>query len=363
LRSFRSSSSKAYAQICAWSNLLRAYRKAASGKRGHYNVATFEHCLADRLLDLQADLQTFRYSPGAYTHFYIHDPKHRKISAAPFRDRVVHHALCDLIEPRFERWFIADSYANRVGKGTHRAVDRLQAFANSYRYVLRADVIKHFPAIDHQVLQNILSRRIPEDDIMALVDTIIASGDGILAEEFNMTWFPGDDLLAACRPRGLPIGNLTSQFWSNCYMHPFDQFVKRELGCRAYLRYVDDFALFSDSKKKLWSWKQALIERLAILRLTIHEECAQAMPVLSGIPWLGFIVYPTHRRVKARKVRNTTCHLGERFEAYHTGKISFAAFDASVQGWVNHVRYADSWGLRKHVFRQLTRYGLSRKNA
>lgn len=138
-------------------------------------------------------------------------------------------------------------------------------------------------------------------------------------------------------------------------MHPFDQFVKRELGCRAYLRYVDDFALFSDSKKELWSWNRAIKERLAMLRLTIHEECAQAMPVDCGIPWLGFIVYPMHRRVKARKVRNTARHLGERFEAYRAGKISFAAFDASVQGWVNHVRYADSWGLRKHMFRRLTK--------
>ncbi len=333
---------------------MQAHRKAAKGKRTHHNVAAFEHCLADRLLELQSDLRAFRYSPGAYTHFHIHDPKHRKISAAPFRDRVVHHALCQLIEPRFERWFIADSYANRVKKGTHRAVDRLQAFARRYRYVLRADVIKHFPSIDHQILHEILSRRIPEDDVMALVDTIIASGDGVLDDEFEMAWFPGDDLLAACRPRGLPIGNLTSQFWSNCHMHPFDQFVKRELGCRAYLRYVDDFALFGDSKRELWSWKRAIIERLAVLRLTIHEECAQVMPVHCGIPWLGYIVLPSHRRVKARKVRNTTRRLEERYGAYRKGKISFAQFDASVKGWVNHVRYADTWGLRKHVFRHIT---------
>ena len=93
-----------------------------------------------------------------------------------------------------------------------------------------------------------------------------------------MVWFPGDDLLAACRPRGLPIGNLTSQFWSNCYLHPFDLFVKRELGCKAYLRYVDDFALFSNSKHELWRCKLAIMERLAALRLTIHERSAQVLP-------------------------------------------------------------------------------------
>ena len=233
-------------------------------------------------------------------------------------------------------------------------MDRLQVFARRYRYVLRADVVKHFPSIDHQILRKTLSRRIPEDDVMALVDAIIASGEGVLDDEFEMTWFPGDDLLATCRPRGLPIGNLTSQFWSNCYMHPFDQFVKRELGCRAYLRYVDDFALFSDVKRELWSWKQAIIDRLTRLRLTIHEDCAQVMPVRCGIPWLGFIVYPSHRRVKARKVRNATRHLGGRYDAYRAGEISFGEFDASIQGWVNHVRYADSWGLRKTMFRRLT---------
>lgn len=173
---------------------------------------------------------------------------------------------------------------------------------------------------------------------MGLVEKIIASGDGVLADEYQMVWFPGDDLLAACRPRGLPIGNLTSQFWSNCYLHPFDQFVKRELSCRAYLRYVDDIALFSDSKRELWAWKRAIIERLASLRLIIHESKAQVLPVDCGITWLGFVVYPGHRKVKARKVRQTSRRLGERLDAYRSGRISFAEFDAGVQGWINHVR-------------------------
>ena len=305
------------------------------------------------MLELQADLLRLDYAPGAYTHFYIHEPKRRKISAAPFRDRVVHHALCDLIEPRFERCFIADSYANRKGRGTHRAVDRLQAFARTYPYVLRADIVKHFPSIDHEILMQALASHIPETDVLALVRRIVASGEGVLDEEFEMTWFPGDDLLAACRPRGLPIGNLTSQFWSNCYLHGLDLFVKRELHCRAYVRYVDDLALFADSKRQLWAWKRAIIERLATLRLRIHEHSAPVMPAHCGIPWLGFVVYPTHRRIKARKVRNARRHLGERLAAYQRGAISFAAFDASVQGWVNHVRYADTWGLRRHTFADL----------
>jgi RNA-directed DNA polymerase len=305
--------------------------------------------VADRLLRLRADLLDGSYAPGPYTHFFIHEPKHRKISAATFRDRVVHHALCAIIEPRFERVFIPDSYANRIGKGTHRAIDRLQEFTRRYRYVLRADLRQHFASIDHAILLDSLRTQIPEPDIMRLIEVILAGGRDVLRDQYDMVWFPGDDLLAVCRPRGLPIGNLTSQFWSNCYLHPFDLFVKRELGCRAYLRYVDDFALFADSKATLWAWKEAIQSRLAGLRLTIHERCTQVTPTAGGIPWLGFVVFPEYRLVKARKVRYATRRLGERYEAYRSSTIAFAEFDASVRGWINHVRHADSWGLRRHV--------------
>ncbi len=115
-----------------WDNLLLAYRKASQGKRGHADVAEFEYRLEDNLLQLQQELSNQTYQPGAYHSFYIHDPKKRLISAAPFRDRVVHHALCNLIEPVFEKSFIYDSYANRVGKGTHKAIDRAQLFARRF---------------------------------------------------------------------------------------------------------------------------------------------------------------------------------------------------------------------------------------
>lgn len=345
--------SSTFTAVCSFENLLNAYKKAAKSKRGKTNVAAFDYRMADELLHLQQQLISGCYQPGAYVHFHIHEPKIRKISAAPFRDRVIHHALCNQIEPCFEPLFIDDSYANRKHKGTHRAVDCLQRFSRRFAYVLRADIVKHFPSIDHEILKEILRQTIMEDDVMRLIETIIDSGEGILEEEYPMHWFPGDDLLAVCRPRGLPIGNLTSQFWSNCYLNPFDHFVKRELQCTAYLRYVDDFALFSDSKHQLWEWKQAIIKRLQKLRLVIHESKTQVLPVSCGIPWLGFVVYPTHRRLKARKVRNTTRHLSEKMNAWYKGEISFAELDASVQGWINHVRYADSWGLRKHVFNKI----------
>lgn len=340
-------------QVCQFDNLFSAWRKAARGKRSSRAAAAFELGVADRLLELQTALKTECYRPGDYTHFTINEPKRRLISAAPFRDRVVHHALCNLIEPLFEAHFIPDSYANRAGKGTHRAVARCQHLARGYRYVLRMDIVKHFPSIDHQILLDSLRCVVTDQRVLALAGVILDSGDGIADQDYQRMFFPGDDLLAACRPQGLPIGNLTSQFWSNCYLHPLDLFVKRELGCRAYVRYVDDFALFSNSKRQLWEWRGAVIERLQRLRLRIHEPEAQAMPTRCGMPWLGFVVYPDHRRVKSRKVVQGTRRLSAQFEAWRQGRISFAEFDAGVQGWINHVRYADSWGLREHV---LSRY-------
>ncbi|MHB8626988.1 MAG: reverse transcriptase domain-containing protein [Aggregatilineales bacterium] len=341
--------SSLYSQITSWSNLLLAYRKASRHKRGKSAAAHFEHQIADRLLDLQQSLIDFTYEPGDYVHFMIYDPKQRKISAAPFRDRVVHHALCNLIEPLFERRFIPDSYANRVGKGTHRALDRLQQFARSYRYVLRADIVKHFPSIDYAILADVLADTIQDEQTLRLASRILQSGKGVLADDYQMVYFPGDDLFARGRPRGLPIGNLTSQFWSNCYLDPFDWFILNDLGCPAYVRYVDDFALFSHSKRQLYEWKQAIIDFLATLRLVIHDRQAQVIPCGQGIPWLGFVVYPTHRRIKARNVVKFSRRIRTRWAEFCAAAISFAEFDASVQGWINHVRYADTWGLRSHV--------------
>jgi Reverse transcriptase (RNA-dependent DNA polymerase) len=346
-----SGQSEAFRKLCSLPHLLHAFQRAAQGKRRKIDVAAFEFQLMDRLLQLQQELLHGHYTPGPYTHFFIHEPKRRKISAAEFRDRVVHHALCNIIEPRFERVFIPDSFANRIGKGTHRSIDRLQYFCRRYSYVLRCDIRQHFASIDHAILQKSLHKLVWEPDIMALIEKIMAGGCDVLADEYDMVWFPGDDLLAVCRPRGLPIGNLTSQFWSNCYLHSFDLFVKRELGCRGYLRYVDDFALFSNNKQQLWHWKTAIASRLAALRLTMHKRTAQVLPTASGVPWLGFVVYPGFHKVKSRKVRHTTRRLQQRYQAYRDGEMSFAEFDASVQGWINHVRFADSWGLRRHVLR------------
>ena len=241
----------AYADIHTWETLYLAYRKVARSKRGRAAAAAFEYRLEDNLIQLQDELAAQAYQPGPHAHFTIHEPKRRLISAAPFRDRVVHHALCNLIEPAFERSFIHHSYANRVGKGTHKALDTCQRWARRYRYVLQCDVQQFFPAIDHGLLQCMLNRRIQDGAIRRLIARILASGVGVLSEEYEMVYFPGDDLFAINRPRGLPIGNLTSQFWANCYLNEFDHFVNRELGCCAYERFVDDFLIFADDQHQL----------------------------------------------------------------------------------------------------------------
>jgi len=305
--------------------------------------------MSDYLLMLQQSLTDRSYQPGPYRHFTIAEPKLRKISAVPFPDRVVHHALCNITEPIIDRSFIFDSYANRRGKGTHRAIDRFQSYCRQYRYVLRADIQQHFASIDHQILLATLEKQLSDDSVMPLIKTIVDSGNGVLAEQYRMQWFDGDDLFDSGRPRGLPIGNLTSQFWSNCYMNPFDHFIKRQLRCRAYLRYVDDFALFSNNKNELWNWKSRVVERLATMRLVIHDRSCQVCPTKSGIPWLGMVIYPERRTLKARKARYATRSLSERYSAWRHGEITYEELNASLHGWVAHARHSRSPALIKTV--------------
>ncbi len=341
-----------YAQITHWENLLLAYRKASKGKRGHASAACFEHRLEDNLWRLRTELLDHSYRPGPYVSFYIHDPKRRLISAAPFHDRVVHHALCNLIEPLFERSFVFDSYANRIGKGTHRALDRAQHFARRYRYVLQVDMRQFFPSIDHAILRALLARKIHDPDVLWLIDRILESGAEIHRDDYDMIYFPGDDLFAVNRPRGLPIGNLTSQFWANVYLNPLDHFIKRTLRCRGYVRYVDDLLLFAKDKPTLWEWQEVLRERAAALRITIHRG-AHPRPVAEGIPFLGFTVFPERRHLKRRKGVQFQRRLSVMVKAYERGRVSRDALVASVQGWVNHVRFGNTRGLQTALLAEL----------
>lgn len=332
--------------LTSWDNLLLAYRKAAKGKRGGAAVALFEWRLEDELLLLRAELRNGSYRPGAYHSFYIHEPKRRLISAAPFRDRVVHHALCNVIEPPFERSFTADSYANRVGKGTHKALDRCQRLARRHPFVLQCDIQRFFPAIDHGALRSALARKISDARVLHLIDLILASGADV--HQDGEPPLPALAEAEAGRARGLPIGNLTSQFWANVYLNAMDHFVVRELRCPGYVRYVDDLLLFGDDKATLWRWRQGLEERLAALRLTLHPH-AHPRPVTEGIPFLGFVVQPHLRRLKQRKGHHFARRFRRLLAEYRAGNLQLNQVNAAVQGRANHCRYGNTVGLRKAV--------------
>ncbi len=341
-----------YPQIYDLENLWLAWRRARrGGKRKWSSVATFEFDLEQNLLALHEELRDKTYRPGPYRNFTIREPKVRRISAAPFRDRVVHHALMQVTWPILEARMIHDSYACRVGKGTHKAIDRAQELSRRYRYVLQCDVVQFFPAVDQAILRGQLARHIACPDTLWLMDHILASGQDVLAGHYDMVYFPGDDLLAAARPRGLPIGNLTSQNWANVYLNDLDQFVKHGLHCHAYLRYADDFLLFADNKPTLWAWRGEIVDKLAELRLTLHEDRAQVFPVKAGIPWLGFRVFPTHRRLKRRNVKTFGRRLRAQRDAYKAGQMTLAEIQPSVRAWIAHARHADTYRLRKALFR------------
>ena len=340
-----------YQQICEYENLYNAFHRARHGKRHQETVAQFERGLEIELFRLQNELLTKQYRPGQYRSFYLTDSKRRLISAAPFRDRVVHHALVGPTEPLFERRFIFDSYASRKNKGTHRALDRCTRFLRSGGYVLQGDIRQFFPSIDHAILQGELSRLITDPHTLWLADRILETGVGVLDEEYAMVYFSGDNLFAQSRPRGLPIGNLTSQFWANVYLNPFDQFVKRQLKCRRYIRYVDDFLLFADDKQTLHHWKNAIIEFLAGLRLTIHAV-APVRPVTEGLPFLGFSLYPNQRRLKPARGYEFQRRLKVNLRAYTAGEIDFEQLTASVKGWAAHAAHGDTYGLRRAVLSQ-----------
>ncbi len=220
--------------------------------------------------------------------------------------------------------------------------------ARRFRYVLQCDVQQFFLSIDHAILSEILARTTRDPAVMWLVERILESGIDVLSVEYRMVRFAGDDLFAVSRPRGLPIGNLTSQFWANCYLNPFDHFAKRRLRCPGYIRYVDDFLLFGDDEATLWMWRDEVVERLAALRLTIHPG-AHPRPVEEGIPFLGFVVYPERRRLKRRTVVSYG-RLRALAHSYLLGDISLGQLTASTRGWFNHTRYGNTVGLRKAVF-------------
>jgi retron-type reverse transcriptase len=252
-----------WSEIITFENLYYSAKQAQKGKRYQNNVLDFNYNRASEIFKLQEELRGKIYQPGEYRTFHLRDPKSRLISAAPYRDRVVHHALCNIIVPIFEKTFIRDSYANREGYGTHKALRRFTEFLRSHNYVLQCDIKKYFPTIDHYILKQLIRRKIKCKDTLWLIDKII---DNSNEQEPIIQYFPDDTLLTPIERRhGLPIGNLTSQNFANIYLNPLDHFIKEKLRCKAYVRYVDDFALFSDDPDYLADCRQQ-IENFLVLQ-------------------------------------------------------------------------------------------------
>jgi RNA-directed DNA polymerase len=338
-------------EIIEFGNLLLAAQKAQKGKRYRDNVLEFNYNREVELQKLQEELTDRTYCPGNYRTFQISDPKVRLISAAPYRDRVVHHALCNIIQPLIECSFIADTYANRQGYGTHRALRRFTAFARSSQYILQCDIKKYFPSIDRAILKGLIRRKIKCDRTLWLIDLII---DRSNQQEFILDYFPGDILLTPFdRPRGLPIGNLTSQFFANYYLSGLDHFVKDRLRISKYLRFVDDFALFSDDYQELRDARLAIEEYLVTLRLKLHPIKSQLFATEQGASFVGFRILPDRIRVRNDNLGRARQRFKQLDRAYRQGLISIAEICKRIHSWEAHLKHGDTYRLRRKVIASL----------
>ena len=343
-----------YPRLTSFASLHAAARRAQRGKRYRPSVLAFNGNLEEELLRLQEELRAFSYSPGPYRQFRIRDPKPRLISAAPYRDRVVHHALCAAIVPPLERRFHRGSHANRVGYGSHRALRRFTAAAERHRWVLQADIRLYFPSIDLTILRAQLAAAISCPGTLWLLDQILANGATIGPA---IDAFPGDTLLTPLeRPRGLPIGNLTSQFLANLHLNALDHTLSGLPGVGTYLRYVDDLALFADDPEPLQRARVRLDAELAALRLRAHPIKTQIRRCREGASFVGFVVRPSGVRVRNHNLRRGRQRLRLQHKAVTTGRLPVAAARASLLSWNAHLAHGHTWRLRRRLFAGLV-YG------
>jgi len=272
-----------FEDIIGVDNLLEAWREFVKGKRAKPDVQAFSLRLMDNILALHHDLAHYTYRHGAYQAFRIADPKPRCIHKASVRDRLLHHAVYRKLYPFFDHTFIADSFSCRIGKGTHKALNRFRSLAYKASknhtktcWVLKCDIKQFFASIDHDILINTLRQYITADDILWLLSEIITSFSSTVG-------------------KGLPLGNVTSQLFANVYMSEFDQFVKHRLKARYYIRYTDDFVLLSADRE--WITKQEAPIKAFLqnqLRLSLHRNTT-LKTLASGVDFLGWVHFPDHR--------------------------------------------------------------------
>jgi retron-type reverse transcriptase len=346
-----------YSAVCSFENLLAASLSARRRKRSRRDVEEFEFDLERNLHQLCTELRERKYEPGELQDFWIMEPKRRLISKSPYRDRVVHHALCRVIEPIFERTFIYDSYASRAGKGTHAAIRRYQEFSRRHRYVLKCDIRRFFPSIDHGLLMERVSRKIADRDVLWLIEKIVSNSP---SSERVPGFFPGDDLFTQTeRARGLPVGNQTSQFLANVFLSSFDHFVKEELRRACYVRYVDDFVILGDSTTELRELMRKLEEFLWGLRLWLHPQKRVISRVEDGIRFLGYRVFPDHCRLPQQNALRFRRRLRRMQREFAAGRMDLPEIRQRIMAWLGHAGRASSG----HLLRRLLSCKFTRGNS
>lgn len=337
-------------EVVSFDNLFNAYRKARAGKQSSAAVAEFAFNLESELLSLQEELTTLTYAPGRYRLFTIYERKKRQIAAAPFRDRVVHHAIMNVIEPPIDRRFVFDSYACRRDKGVHAAVNRYQQWSRQYPYVLKMDIEQYFAPIDHSLLKMKLRACLKDKNVLAVLDAIIDTAPAATGRS-DCCYFAGDDLLTpTAHTTGLPIGNLTSQFFANLYLDAADHFIKETLRVPAYLRYVDDLVILGRDKLRLHEIRDSVRERLAEDRLRLHPRKAHIFRTARGIDLFGYQVFPHKRRLRNDNGHRFRRRLKAMARLYSEWALDWSDIKPRISSWVGHAIHGDTEGLRKTLF-------------
>jgi RNA-directed DNA polymerase len=320
-------------------HLFDAWDQFKQDKRSKYDVMEFEKDLEQYIFQLHRDLKNKTYKHGPYTAFYISDPKLRHIHKATVCDRVLHHAIFQKLNPMFEPGFIADSFSCRIGKGTHKGVERLASMLRTVSrngtrecYALKCDVRKFFDSIDHEILLEILAARIKDPEVMQLLKEIVGSFSTGQRDLFHA--------------RGVPIGNLTSQLFANVYMNEFDQFIKHELKAKNYVRYTDDFIIVSADKAELQNLlapiEQFLQEKL---RLNLHPNKIQLVKYHKGVDFLGYVQFTHHRLMRETSKQRMLRKISHAAYLYRHGAIEDTRMNATLQSYLGVLKHADAYRL------------------
>ena len=324
-----------FEKVCTFDALRKAAYEAAKGKKSKPSVARFLQDLENEVIELEHELLTKTYQPNPYRTFMVYDPKRRQICAADFRDRVVHHAACKVLEFIFERSYVFDVYACRKNKGTHLAIKRAEDFTRRFGFFLKLDVHKFFDSVDHEILKNQVRCKIKDPDLLWLLDVFI-----------------GHPVPWTTLGKGIPIGNLTSQHFANFYLSGLDHFIKECLYIEGYVRYMDDFVLFADEKNTLWDAARRIKDYLVgKLRLMIKEGSVLLAPTFQGLPFLGVRIFPGVIRLDRRGWRRFRRKTIIRQNMLHRGLLGEDNWTASMTSLVGHTRHANMRNLRASLLK------------